>query len=236
MEKPWGVDARTVQGLAELAEQKRAWVAVPFPNRYTYWAERAKTVIRTNELGPVSHIVFRMIRPTMQRYVEWDSPWMLRKAEAGGGALINLGSHGFDLCRFMTAEEPKVVAVSMSNAVHKTDVEDYAFVTLRTPSGILFHNEVGYTMPTWPRNSTDGERKVAAAKALMREVPGGVHYLGADRDETVPIPKDFPSGGYLRVLRECLDRLERGEGPPMTASDCAHAITLIHDAYRLAKT
>ena len=234
MEKPWGVDAKTVNGLAELAEQKRAWVAVPFPNRYTYWAQRAKAIIRSGELGTVSHVVFRMIRPTMQRYVEWDSPWMLRKAEAGGGALINLGSHGFDLCRFITDEEPKVVAASMSSAVHKTDVEDYALVTLRTPSGILFHNEVGYTMPTWPRNSTDGERKVAAAKALMREVPGGVHYLGADRDETVKTPADFPSGGYIRVIRECFDRLERGDPPPMTASDCAKAVTLIHDAYRIA--
>jgi hypothetical protein len=89
-------------------------------------------------------------------------------------------------------------------------------------------------MPTWPKNATDGERKVAASKAIMREVPGGLHFLGADRDETVPVPKDFPGGGYIRVVRECLDRLERGEPPPMTAADCARAVALIHDAYRVA--
>ena len=194
----------------------------------------AREIIRSGQLGPVSHVVFRMIRPTMQRYVVWDSPWMLRKAESGGGALINLGTHGFDMCRFITGEEPKVVAAAISNAVHKTDVEDYALVTLRTPSGILFHNEVGYTMPTWPKNATDGERKVAASKAIMREVPGGLHFLGADRDETVPAPKDFPSGGYIRVLRDCFERLERGEPPPMTAADCARAVSLIHDSYRMA--
>jgi hypothetical protein len=67
-------------------------------------------------------------------------------------------------------------------------------VTLRTPSGIIFHNEVGYTMPTWPKNSTDGERKMAAAKGILREVPNGVHILSADRDETIPTPRDHSEG------------------------------------------
>jgi predicted dehydrogenase len=29
---------------------------------------------------------------------------MLSKAETGGSALINLGIHGFDLCRYLTGE------------------------------------------------------------------------------------------------------------------------------------
>ena len=41
-------------------------------------------------------------------------------------------------------------------AINRAEVEDYALATLRTPGGVLFHNEVGYTMPTWPasRRST----------------------------------------------------------------------------------
>ncbi len=233
MEKPWGVDPETVNDLARLAASRRAWVCVPFMTRFSHWAEAARDMVQSGELGAVSHIVFRMIRPTMQRYNVWDSPWMLRKAEAGGGALINLGSHGFDICRFITGEEPKVVSAVTSNVVHKSEVEDYAFVTLRTPSGIIFHNEVGYTMPTWPKNSTDGERKVAAEKGILRDVPGGVHILGPERDETIETSKDYV-GAYRRVMIECLDRIERGEPPPITATDCARAVTLIHDAYRVA--
>jgi len=233
MEKPWGVDAATVDGLARLAQSKGAWVCVPFMTRYSHWVEAARDAVQKGELGAVSHIFFRMIRPTMERYNVWDSPWMLRKAEAGGGALINLGSHGFDICRFITGEEPRVVSAVISNAVHKSEVEDYAFVTLRTPSGIIFHNEVGYTMPTWPRNSTDGERKVAAAGGILKAVDTGVHILGPDRDETIETPKDYV-GNYRRVLLECLDRLERGEPPPITANDCARAVSLIHDAYKVA--
>ncbi len=234
MEKPWGVDDETVRGLAALAESKGAWVAVPFMTRYSYWAEAARDMVHSGELGAVSHIVFRMIRPTMQRYNVWDSPWMLDKPAAGGGALINLGSYGFDICRFITGEEPEVISCVTSNAVHRSDVEDYALATMRTPSGIIFHNEVGYTMPTWPKNSTDGERKVAAEKGIVRAVNEGIHILGPDRDETIPTPAGYV-GFYMRVLAECLDRIARGDPPPITAHDCARAVTLIHDAYRIAR-
>ena len=233
MEKPWGIEAQTVAGLAELAAEKGAWACVPFPYRYSFWGLKAKAMVQGGDLGSISHIVFRLIRPTPERYTAWDSPWMLRKAEAGGGALMNLGSHGFDLCRFITGEEPQVVSAVISNAVYKLDVDDYALVTLRTPSGIVFHNEVGYTMPTWPKNATDGERKVAGARAILREVQGGVHVLGADRDETIPTPAGHVAD-WRGVVGACLDSLERGGAPPIPPPDCARAVALIQDAYRLA--
>jgi predicted dehydrogenase len=99
-----------------------------------------------------TEMILRRIRPTMRRYVEKDSPWMADKSLAGGGALLNLGGHGFDMARFVTGEELQVVSAAASRQVRGGEVEDYALATLRTPSGVLFHNEVGYTMPTWPAN------------------------------------------------------------------------------------
>ena len=87
---------------------------------------------------------------------------------------LNLGGHGFDIARFVTGEEPEVVSAVVSRQVHGAEVEDYALATMRTPSGILIHNEVGYTMPTWPANQTDGEQKVAGERMLLRQVPGGL--------------------------------------------------------------
>src|SRR5215469_16963432 len=87
-----------------------------------------------------------------------------RQVTGWGGALLNLGGHGFDMARFLTGEEPEVVSAVVSRRVQGGEVEDYALATLRTPSGILFHNEVGYTMPTWPANQTDGEQKVAGER------------------------------------------------------------------------
>ena len=234
LEKPWGVDAETVAVDADLAEEKGTWVAVPFITRYSHWAEAARQMIEDGEFGAVSHIVFRMIRPTAERYKEWDSPWVLSRRFAGGGALTTLGVHGMDIARFITGEDISVVSAVISSAVHRLDVEDYAMVTLRTSSGIVFNNEVGYTMPTWPLNSTDAERKVAGEAAMQREVNGGLQILAPHRNEVIPTPSEYVDG-YRRVVIECLDRIEDGRPPPVGARDCARAMTLIHDAYMMAR-
>jgi predicted dehydrogenase len=233
MEKPWGTDAATVAELARFAAARGAWVTVPFMTRYSFWAVTVKRMIEAGEFGRISHVFFRTIRPTMRRYAEWDSPWMADRSQGGGGALLNLGGHGFDIARFVTGEEPEVVSAVVSRQMHAGEVEDYALATLRTPSGILFHNEVGYTMPTWPANRTDGEKKVAGERLLLREVPAGLQLLAPDREELIPRPEGWEEG-YPRAVREALEAYGRGDPPPIPASECANAVRLIFDSYRAA--
>jgi predicted dehydrogenase len=233
MEKPWGIDDRTVNELADLAESNRAWAAVPMPFRYSMFAETAIAMRDRGELGTISHMLFRFNQPGVQRYVDLGSPWMLSKADAGGGALINLGIHGIDLCRYITGEEPKVVSAVTSHTLHKREVEDYAHVTLRTPSGVVFLNEASYT---YPGAGGDQERKLSAEKVFLRATTAGgegVQIVGPGRDDTRKAPEGSLSG-WPKVVHECLDRIGRGEGPPATARDCARAVTLIFDAYRMA--
>jgi predicted dehydrogenase len=234
MEKPWGIDDRTVIELADLAESAKAWAAVPMPFRYSLFAETAIEMRDRGELGTMSHMLFRFNQPGVQRYVDLGSPWMLSKADAGGGALINLGIHGFDLCRYITGEEPKVIAAVTSHSIHKREIEDYAHVTLRTRSGVVFLNEASYTFPG--TTGGDQERKLSAEKAVLRATTTGgegVRITTAGRDETRSAPEGYVSG-WPRVVRECLDRVGRGEPPPATARDCARAVSLIFDAYRMA--
>ena len=233
MEKPWGIDAKTVDELADLAEARKAWAAVPMPFRYSWFAETAVAMRDKGELGTISHGLMRFNQPGIQRYRDLGSPWMLSKAETGGGALINLGIHGFDLCRHLTREEPTVVSAVTSHAIHRLEIEDYAHVTLRTPSGVIFLNEASYT---FPGNGSDQERKISAEKAFLRATTTGgegVQIDGPGRNETVKAPDGY-LGGWPRVVNECLDRIGRGDPPPATARDCARAVSLVFDAYRMA--
>jgi predicted dehydrogenase len=231
MEKPWATDEPTLRDLVALAESRGTWVAAPFPMRYTYWAEKARELVRSGVTGPVSHALYRMVRPGVQRYLDQGCPWMLSQEEAGGGVLINLGCHGFDLCHYILGEDAEVVSAVTSNAACGLEIEDYAFVTMRTKSGALFHNEVGYTIPS--QDGGDGEQRLVAAKALVRGTLSGVEIMWPDRTETM----DQPSGimrGWDRVVAECLTSLERGEGPPINARECYRAIAPVFEAYRLA--
>lgn len=231
-EKPWGTDDRTTNELAEYAEKKKAWVTAPMSFRYSWWAETARQMVRRGELGTISHMLVRFNQPGIQRYVDEGNAWMLTKAEAGGGALLNLGFHGFDLCRYLTGEEPQVVSAVTSHSIWKREVEDYAFVTLRTPSGIIVLNEASYTFPA---TGSDSERKIAGAKALVRATAAGdgVEIIGPGRDETQQAPASFV-GSWRGVVKDCLDRIGRGEPPPASARDCARAVSLTFDAYRAA--
>ena len=234
MEKPWGIDDKTVNELATLAESKHAWASVPMPFRYSMFAETAIAMRDKGELGTISHGLMRFNQPGVQRYIDLGSSWMLSKKEAGGGALLNLGIHGIDLCRFVTGEEPKVISAVTSRSIHKREVEDYAHVTLKTPSGIIFLNEASYT---FPGAGGDQERKFSAEKVFLRATTTGgegVQIIGPNgRNDTVKAPEGYV-GGWPRFVKECLDRIGRGEQPPTTPRDCARAVSLICDAYRIA--
>ena len=231
-EKPWGIDDHVVSELADYAEKKKAWATAPFSFRYSWWAEVARKMVRAGELGTISHMLVRFNQPGIQRYIDEGNSWMLSRAEAGGGALLNLGFHGFDLCRYITGEEPKVVSAVTSHAIWKREVEDYAFVTLRTPSGMVFLNEASYTFPT---NGSDTERKIAAEKLLVRATPSGdgVQIIGPGRNETQQAAPGYV-GSWPGVVKDCLDRIGRGEPPPASVRDCARAVSLTFDAYRAA--
>jgi predicted dehydrogenase len=231
-EKPWGLDDRTVTELAAYAEQKRAWATAPMSFRYSWWAETARKMVRSGEVGTISHMLVRFNQPGVQRYIDEGNSWMLNKATAGGGALLNLGFHGFDLCRYITGEEPTVVSAVTSHSLWKREVEDYAFVTLRTPSGMVFLNEASYTFPT---TGSDSERKIAGQKLLLRATAtgDGIQIIGPGRNETIMAPPDYV-GSWPGVVKDCLDRIGRGEPPPATVHDCARAISLTFDAYRMA--
>lgn len=239
MEKPWGTDAATVNGLVALAEEKGAWVAVPYSSRYIAWTITAKQMIEAGDFGTISHMQLRSMRPRQRRYKIWQSEWMYDRQAAGGGCLINLGCHGFDVARYLTGEEPEVISAVISNHVDGLDVEEYALATLRTPSGIIINNEMGYLMPawpelaSWPQNSGEREWKIVGDKAILRTTAEGLQVLKPDSAQIVAGPPAYEIGAP-RLARECLEALGKGDPPPIPASACARSMDLIQDAYRLA--
>jgi predicted dehydrogenase len=235
-EKPWGVDAKTVNGLADLAEKKKAWATFPAPMRYSQWAITAKQMVSQGQLGTISHMIVRFNQPGIQRYIDAGNSWMLDKKTAGGGALVNLGIHGFDLCSWITGEHPAILSAATSHSQFKVSIEDYAFVLMRTPSGIIFMNESGYTYPAM--RGSDSERIVSAQKALVRltNIAGSgeaAEIVGPDKTDTVKAPADYVSG-WPGAVQDALERVGRGDPPAATAQECARAVELTFESYSKA--
>ena len=229
MEKPIGISADEVRGVADKAAALGAFAAVPLYQRFHPFAARARQMLKEGRFGPLSHLYFRVNRPTSARYPAWSSPWMLDPAAAGGGCLRNLGSHGLDLFMHLTGEGARVTGAQVSHQALGQRVEDYASVLVRSRGGVLGTIEVGNTVP---RDATDGEWKIAGRDAILRLVDGTMRLVTADGEETAPATPGEPLS--LTGLRDVLDRWRRGAAPATSVQDSLAVAELIDQAYALA--
>jgi predicted dehydrogenase len=230
MEKPMGVSAAEVSGIAEKAAARPAFVAVPLPQRYSPFVARARRMLAEGRFGPLSHLYLRLNRPTSARYPAWGSPWMLDPALAGGGCLRNLGAHLLDLFLLLTGEEAEVTAAQLSARALGQRVEDHATVLLRSAGGVLGTIEVGNTVPY---DGTDGELKIAGRDAMLVSYHDHtLRILTAQGEETTSAAPAAPL--YPTAVRDILDHWRRGGPPPVGVRDCLRVVRLIDQAYERA--
>lgn len=229
MEKPMGIRAEQVGELVELADARNHFAAVPFPHRYLPFTIQARGMLANGDFGTVSHLYFRNNRPTSDRYIEWNSEWMLDPA-MGGGCLRNLGIHGLDLLLHLVGADAEVVAAQSSNHAHGRAVEDYVSVLLRTKSGVLGTIEAGNT---FPQDGTDGEWKVAGSKALLVAKDGIVRHVTSDSDsKSNGTPAQHLS---VTAVEKILEAWQDGRSPPTSVTDCYRANKLVDAAYSLIR-
>jgi predicted dehydrogenase len=229
MEKPMGCNAAEVGSVAEKAAAVAGFAAVPLPQRYSAFVTQAQQMLAAGQFGPLSHLYFRLNRPTSARYPAWDAPWMLDPTSAGGGCLRNLGTHVFDLFLLLTGEEAQVTAAQLSWRALEQRVEDYASVLVRSARGVLGTLEVGNT---FPGNGTDGEWKIAGRDAILVLKDGVVRCITAQGEESRPEPTPEPLA--LTALRDTLQCWQRGAPPRTSVHDCYRAVRLIDQAYECA--
>ena len=229
MEKPMGLNAEEVSRIADQASAKKAFVAVAFPQRYSPFVARARQMLVEGRFGPLSHLYFRLNRPTSARYPAWDSPWMLDPAQAGGGCLRNLGSHVLDLFLLLTGEDATVTGAQLSSRALGQRVEDFASVLLRSTSGVLGTVEIGNTVPY---AGSDSEWKIAGRDAIL------VHYhddtmrlITAGGEETISAKP--AEALYPTAVRDIVHHWRRGTPPPVGVHDCLRVVRLIDQAYDL---
>jgi predicted dehydrogenase len=230
IEKPVGLNAREVRGVADKAAAKRAFAAVPLFQRYQPFVAHARRMLAEGAFGPVSHFYFRSNRPSSARYVSWGSPWMLDPAVAGGGCLRNIGLHGIDAFLHLIGEDAEVTGAQTSFSAHGARVEDYATLLLRTRAGVLGTIEVGNT---FPGKGADAEWKLAGRDALLVQRDGSLRCVTAAGEQELAGPPSEPLPAI--ALRDALARWQSGQPPATGVEDCYRAMRLVDQAYDIAR-
>src|SRR5688572_29686706 len=194
-EKPLGRCAADVWPLVERAEQ--GWVTVAFPQNYQPLIPTFERLRDSGALGEIGHIGVRQVNGPPWRYREYDVPWMLDPAIAGGGPLRNIGIHGANLLNRLVGDRGiSVVAAMKTSRVHGEPIEDFVSALMRTDDGIVVTLASGYTFS--PPKPGDTDIQVGAKGAYLIQRRDGLTIYPA---EGPPVVIASPPGynGYQEI-------------------------------------
>lgn len=236
-EKPLGLSSAEIAPLAALARQRGVWVSVALVQRYDPLWGILDDLRHQGTLGALTHMHMRIINGPPQRYAAWGSGWMLDRATAGGGGLLNLGIHCMDFFRHLAGGEAAVTGAAISHASHHLPVEDFGAATLRGPDGLVGSVEAGYTYPDVAAGMTrsgENETRIGASQSYL---------VARDSDVTLytpqgehPMPGSRSGNRYKEWIFDSVARFRAGQPPQATIDDCLEAVRLVEAAYQIAGT
>jgi predicted dehydrogenase len=145
VDKPLARNVSEAQEIAETAAVSKGQLGMVFNYRFVPALTLAHKMIAEGSLGTIYHFYFDYLHTGYQNP---DRPmsWRLRRAQSGGGALVDLGSHMIDLARFLLGEFADVKLTTRtfvterpssanSSEREKVDVDDAAWLQAKMQNG-----------------------------------------------------------------------------------------------------
>jgi predicted dehydrogenase len=109
IEKPVGLTAADARAVAEAARRAGVQGTVGFNYRNAPAVAAARELIRSGEIGAVTHLRIRLLSD-YAAHPEGALTWRYERDRGGGGVLGDLASHGVDLARYLVGEIGSLVA------------------------------------------------------------------------------------------------------------------------------
>ena len=136
--KPCYVEKPMARSYAECCRMNEAFAAANTPLFVAYYRRgfpkfiRARQLIDDARLGTVTGCHYRMTRHH-SRYA--DAGWRIAVTEAGGGLLLDVGSHALDILDFLLGPFTQFGGTARSTGI--TDVEDRVSLHFQTQRGVI---------------------------------------------------------------------------------------------------
>lgn len=143
-EKPLAMNLKEAEEIVKFSRQSTVKCQIVFNNRFIPAVMRAKQLAEEGALGEIFGFRGAYLH---SGYIDPQRPisWRLRRDKAGGGALMDLGTHILDLLRYLLGEFDSVFADTKTiikrrpskdgQAVEEVDVDDIAILQLRLKNG-----------------------------------------------------------------------------------------------------
>lgn len=166
-EKPFCLDWRDSEALADLAEAKGVVGQVGYHYRHVGAFREMKRIVDAGALGRVTHVLAEAYGPVVLRAKR--QTWRSRKSE-GGGCLYDYAAHPLNLLNWLFGA-PERVSGSVLGSVFSDEIDDEVFATLSFPGGPTAQLSVNW--------SDESHRKMSTKLSLI----GTNGRINVDRQE-----------------------------------------------------
>ena len=197
-QKPLGRTAAEARAVVDAAEKADRLLAVDFSYRFTQGMRRIRELLQAGELGRIYAVDL-----TFHNAYGPDKPWFYDPALAGGGCVMDLGSHLADLALW-ALDFPAVRSVSSTLLAEgaplpEGKVEDYAVAQIELESGASLRLACSWRLPAGCDAVIAADFYGTGGGAALRNVGGSFYDFTAERfrgtaRETLASPPDAWGG------------------------------------------
>lgn len=135
VEKPGAKNSKELEKIAKAYRKKKMVVMFGFNHRHHPAIAKAKDIIDSKKYG---NVMFIRARCGHGGRLGYENEWRFDKNLAGGGELLDQGSHLIDLANFFCGKMDTVIGIT-SRFYWESELEDSAFFILRNKKGQVAH-------------------------------------------------------------------------------------------------
>jgi len=165
VEKPLATNSEDAQEIIAAVKENDVRLMVDFSNRWNPPFVQAKNMIEKDELGEILHINIRL-NDTI-----WVPTEMLSWSDKSS-VLWFLGSHSFDLCRWLLQSEVKNIKSITSKKLLKRefaiDTQDFYLSTLQFQNGTIVQMENNWVLPKAAPTVFEFNAKIIGTKGMLK--------------------------------------------------------------------
>jgi predicted dehydrogenase len=225
-EKPLSIAADDAAQMIEAAAGAKVVFTMASKFRYVEDVIRAKSLLASGVLGDIV-----LFENAFTSRVDMSHRWNSDPGVAGGGVLIDNGTHSVDIVRYFLGPIEAVEAVE-GKRVQGLRVEDTARLFVRTTSGVLASIDLSWSL----NKELDSYIDIYGSHGVIRVGWKESKYRPLSSPDWIVFGKGYDKIRAFRRQVENFCRAVRGEESLLiTAEDALASVQVIEAAYRSAR-
>jgi predicted dehydrogenase len=226
-EKPMEATLERAEALAEVAASASAKLMIAYCHRFHGPVMKLKEVLDSGLLGKPM-----FFRGAFTGMVKFTTNHRANLKMAGGGSLMDNGSHAADLYQFLLGKFARV-SCRAGTILQDMETDDVGVILFTGENGCFGEIIAGYSLPgEFTEWIITGEKGVLA---LPNYFAGPVRFREHDAKEWQEFECDNSETRFDRMFRHFVECVEQDQEPLSTAQTALHIQRVIAKAYAEAK-